>query len=129
MDSIGNFLIRIKNAQMARHQAVEAPFSKVKLAIAKLLVAEGLAESAEKKGVKPKERLEIKLKYDEDGRPAITEVRRISKPSKRLYSQAKNLKSVKQGYGLAIISTSQGLMTEKEARKKKLGGEIFCEIW
>jgi len=114
---------------MARHQAVEAPFSKVKLAIAKLLVAEGLAESAEKKGVKPKERLEIKLKYDEDGRPAITEVRRISKPSKRLYSQAKNLKSVKQGYGLAIISTSQGLMTEKEARKKKLGGEIFCEIW
>ncbi len=129
MDSIGDLLIRIKNAQGAKRQIVEMPFSKVKLAIAKLLAAEGLVEGVERKGIKPKERLEIKLKYDQDGRPAITQARRVSKPGKRLYGRAKRLKQVKQGYGLAIISTSRGLMTEKEAKKKKLGGEILCEVW
>ncbi len=128
MDTIADFLIRIKNAQAAQHQTVEVPFSKTKFAIAKILLDKGLILGMERKGVKSKERLEIKLKYNEN-KPAITEARRISKPGQRLYARSQDIKPVKQGYGLAIISTSQGIMTDQEARKRKIGGEILCEIW
>jgi small subunit ribosomal protein S8 len=128
MDPIADLLVRIKNAQAAGREATEAPFSKVKFAIAKILEKEGFIVKVEKKGIKSKEKLEIKLKYNQ-GIAAIQDLKRISRPGQRIYVNAQKLKLVKQGYGLAIISTSHGLMTDREAKKKKLGGEVLCEVW
>ncbi len=128
MDPIADLLVRIKNAQGAGRESVELPFSKMKFGLAKILEQEGFVAGVERKGVKSKEKLEIRLKYDK-GSPAVAGARRISRPGQRAYRGAQQLRAVKQGYGLAIISTSQGLMTDKEARKNKIGGEILCEIW
>jgi len=128
MDPIADLLTRIKNAQTIGHEVIEAPFSKVKFAIAKILIQNGFLAAAEKKGVKGKEKLEIKLKY-EGKEPAIQASRRISKPGQRIYKDVAKIKPIRQGYGMAIISTSQGLMTDKEARQNKLGGEVLFEIW
>jgi len=128
MDPIADLLVSIKNAQSIGHETVETPFSKVKFAIVKILEKEGFLGGTEKKGAKNKEKLEIRLKYDK-GVPAIQGLKRVSKPGRRIYVAAQKLKLVKQGYGIAIVSTSQGLMSDKEAKKKRLGGEIICEIW
>jgi small subunit ribosomal protein S8 len=128
MDSIVDLLTRIKNAQSAGHESVLLPFSKTKLALAKILEREGFLAKVEHKGVKAKEKLELKLKYDQ-GAPAIQGARRISRPSQRIYRKAVDIKPFRHGYGVAIISTSAGMMTDKEARKNKLGGEVICEIW
>ncbi len=128
MDPIADLLNRIKNAQKVGHESVEIPFSKAKFELAKILNREGFIVSVEKKGAKNREKLELKLKYNQ-GIPAIQDLRRVSKPGQRIYASVQKIKPVKQGYGLAIISTSFGLMTDKEARKNKLGGEILCEIW
>ncbi len=128
MDPIADLLVRIKNAQAAGRETAEAPFSNVKMAIVKILQAKGFIESVEKKGVKNKEKLEIKLKYDQ-GIGAIEGIKRISRPGQRNYSPSLKIKPSKQGYGLMIISTSQGIMSGQEARKKKIGGEVLCEIW
>ena len=128
MDPIADLLIRIKNAQAAGHETLAVPFSKVKLNLLKILENNGLIESLERKGAKNKERIEIKLKYH-DNAPAIAGLKRISRPGQRIYLGAKKIRPVKQGYGLMIVSTSQGLMTGLEAKKKKLGGEILCQVW
>ena len=128
MDPISNMLARIKNAQLAGRETLEIPFSRVKFEMAKIMEREGFLAKVEKKGVKGKQNLVLKLRYNL-GIPAIQNLRRLSKPSRRVYVNAARIKSVKQGYGLAIISTPQGLMTDKEAKKNKLGGEILCEIW
>lgn len=128
MDPIADLLVRIKNAQGAGHEILEVPFSNVKLAIAKILEVEGFIGKIERQGIKSKGKLEIKLKYDQ-GVGIIGGIKRISKPGQRVYAPSKKIKYVKQGYGLAIISTSQGIMSDKDARKKKIGGEILCEIW
>ncbi len=128
MDPIADMLNRIKNAQKIGHQTLEIPFSKMKFEIAKIMEREGLLGKTEKKGLKAKQTLVLKLKYDQ-GAGAISDLRRKSKPGCRLYVGASEIRPIKQGYGLAIISTSRGLMTDKEARKNKIGGEILCEIW
>lgn len=128
MDPIADLLIRIKNAQGAGRETVEAPFSRVKFAIAKIMEAEGFIKSVEKKGAKNKEKLEIALKFNQ-GVGAIADLKRVSSPGQRAYAPAAKLKPIKQGYGLAIISTSQGIMSDKDARKKKIGGEVLCYIW
>ena len=128
MDPIANLLTQIKNAQAAGHETLEAPFSGLKLAVARIMEAEGFIVKAEKKGAKPKEKLEIKLKFNQ-GVGAIAGVKRVSKPGQRVYVPADKLKAVKQGFGLAIVSTSQGIMSGKEARRKRIGGEVLCEIW
>jgi len=128
MDQIADLLVRIKNAQASGHPSVEVPFSKVKMAMAKILEQEGLFGRVEKKGLKSKEKIEIILKYDQ-GVPVINDLKRISKLGQRIYVSSDKIRAVKQGYGLAIISTSQGLMTDKEAKKKNLGGEVLCQIW
>lgn len=128
MDPIADMLNRIKNAQKIGREIIEIPFSKVKFEVAKIMEKEEFLEKVEKKGVKTKQVLVLKLKYRQ-GVPAIDDLRRLSKPSCRLYIGFAEIKPVKQGYGVAIISTSRGLMTDKEARKNKLGGEILCEIW
>jgi len=128
MDPITDMLNRIRNAQAILHPQVEMPYSNLKYEIAKLLEKKGLVEKVTKAGKKEKKSIEIILKY-EDKVPVISGMKRISKPGQRIYLPAKKIRPVKGGYGLAIISTSKGLMTNKEAKKQKLGGEILCEIW
>ena len=131
-DPITDMLNRIRNAQALLKEQVSFPFSNLKYDIAKILEKEGFIEKAEKKGRKIKRIIEIVLKYQneqEGKRPSISGLIRVSKPGQRLYVKAKKIRRVKGGYGISIVSTSKGVMTGKEARKQKLGGEIICEIW
>jgi len=128
-DPISDMLIAIKNAQAVKQPTVDIIFSNLKYEIAKILEKEGLIEKSEKKGKKLKKFIEITLKYDKNKMGAISDLKRISKPGQRIYLPHKKIKKVKGGYGIAIISTPKGLMTDKEARKQKLGGEVICEIW
>jgi small subunit ribosomal protein S8 len=128
MDPISDMLSSIKNALAVRQAMVAIPFSNLKYNITKLFEKEGFIDKVEKKGKRSNRLIEITLKYSENV-PAISGLKRISKPGQRIYSDWKKIKRVKGGYGTAIVSTSKGLMTNKEARKNKLGGEIICEIW
>ncbi len=128
MDPISDMLTSIRNAMAVGHPTVNIPFSNLKYEIAKILEKEGFVKKAEKKGRRVKKNIEITLKYD--GKvPAISDLKRISKSGQRIYLPYKKIKRVKEGLGIAIISTSKGLMTDKEARKQKLGGEVICEVW
>jgi len=128
MDPIADMLNRIKNAQAVGHPTVEFPFSNLKNEVAKILEREGFIDKIEKKGRKTKKTIEITLKYD-NKMPAISGIKKISKPGQRIYLDSTKIKKVRDGYGIAIISTSKGLMTDKEARKNKIGGEVLCEVW
>lgn len=128
-DPITDMLNRIRNAQAVLHQTVSIPFSKLKYEISKILKKEGLIEKTETKGRRTKRFILVTLKYNEDKTPTIQRLKRISKPGQRIYLPSAKIKSVRGNYGLVIISTSKGVMTNKEARKKKLGGEVLCEIW
>jgi len=127
-DPIADMLNRIKNAQAVGHLTVELPFSNLKYEIAKILERKGFVEKIEKKGRKARKTMEISLKYN-DKAPAVLGVKRVSKPGQRIYLASSRMRKVREGYGMAIISTSQGLMTDREAKKQKLGGEVLCEIW
>lgn len=136
-DSISDFLIRIKNAQMVAHDQVLIPFSKMKFAMANILKADGYLSEVERKNKPARpgkvqkiehEYLLLTLKY-QDGEGAIQDIKIISKPSRRMYIKAEDIRPVRSGYGLAIISTSQGVMNSRDAKKQKLGGELICEIW
>lgn len=128
MDPIADMLTRIKNAQMARLETVLVPHSKIKFEIAKILKKENWIADFSKKGKKSRKFIEIALKYSGND-PKISDVKRMSKPSRRMYIGAEDIKSVRQGYGFAIISTPQGLLTDKEAKTKHVGGELLCQIW
>jgi small subunit ribosomal protein S8 len=128
-DPIADMLIRIKNALMARHKTVVVPGSKLKLEIARILKEEGYIEDYRVIEEKPQIKIEIVLKYDEKKRPVIAGIKRVSKPGRRIYRGYKELPKVLNGMGIAIISTSQGIMTDHEARKRRVGGEVICEIW
>jgi small subunit ribosomal protein S8 len=126
--AITEMLNKIRNAQAVLKEQVDIPFSNFKYEIAKILEKYNFAESVEKKGKKDKKIIEITLKYTEKV-PAISGLKRISRPGQRIYKSFKELRPVKSGYGIAIISTPKGLMTDKEARKQRLGGEVICEVW
>ncbi len=126
-DTIADMLTRIRNAQRARKPEVVMPFSKLKHAIAELLVREGYVMAAEKTN-DAKAQLVVKLKYTA-GKAAIQEITRLSKPGHRMYRPATELPTVLNGFGLAIVSTSQGLMTAAEAKKLGVGGEVICSIY
>ncbi|OGN06740.1 MAG: 30S ribosomal protein S8 [Candidatus Yanofskybacteria bacterium RIFCSPHIGHO2_01_FULL_48_25b] len=135
MDPISDMLIRIKNAQMVKHDQVLIPFSKMKFKVAGVLLDAGYLVAVErknkaaKKGKKTEhEYLLLTLKY-KDGIGALQGVKMLSKPSRRTYIKASGIRPVKSGYGIAIISTPEGIVSSKDAWKKKLGGEILCEIW
>ncbi len=128
MDPIANMLTSIRNGQMASMEMVKIPFSKIKLEIAKVLVRESLLKKVEKKGRGTKRIIEMELKYKE-GVPVMSSLKRVSKPGQRIYIKLKDVRPVRNDYGILIISTSKGLMTNREAKKQKLGGEIICKIW
>ena len=123
-----DLLTKIKNAQAVKKEAFKTPFSGMDMIIAEMLAKHGYIESAAKKGRMPKRIIEIKLKY-ENGTGVINGIKIISRPSRRLYVKSQELKPVKQNYGLGFISTSRGIMTNGEARKQKLGGQLLFEIW
>jgi len=128
-DPIADMLTRIKNALMARHKTVVVPGSKLKIEIARILKEEGYIEDYRVIEEKPQIKIEIVLKYDEKKRPVIAGIKRVSKPGRRIYRGYRELPKVLNGMGIAIISTSQGIMTDHEARKRRVGGEVICEIW
>jgi small subunit ribosomal protein S8 len=119
-------LTRIRNGQSAEKEAVTMPFSKMKLSICKVLESEGYIDSTEVSGDLKKE-LKVLLKYYE-GKPVIENIERISKPSLRIFKAAKQVPNVRNGLGICIVSTSHGVMTDKEAREKNYGGEIICIV-
>lgn len=127
-DPVSNMLTSIRNAQAVLHQTVEIPFSNLKYELAKILQKQGFIEKVDKKNKKTKKIIEITLKYD-NKIPVISGLKRISSPGQRIYISVKKIKKVRSGYGMSVISTSKGLMANKEARKNKLGGEVICEIW
>lgn len=127
-DPISNLIISLKNAQLAGRPLVTVPFSNFKLAIAELLKQEGYLKSITKKGKKVKKFLELELASGE-GAKRINEVKRMSKPSRRMYHGAAEVKSVRQGYGIAVYSTPKGVLTDKAAREAKVGGEILFNIY
>lgn len=130
--SVIDMLIRIKNAQQAKHEHVLVPLSKAKLQIADILKEAGFLTNVEKKIKKTRksehEYVSIQLKY-KDGNEGISGINIISKPSRRIYVGAKDIKPVRSGYGISILSTPKGMMVSSEARKQNLGGELLFEIW
>ena len=126
-DPIGDMLSRIKNAQVRNHSKVSLPSSKFKAKIADVLKSEGYIIDYKINDDK-KPSIEINLKYN-SGNPVINTIERISKPGRRIFSSASSLPKINNGLGIAIISTPQGVMTDVDARKKKLGGEIICKVF
>ncbi len=127
-DSIADMLIRIKNALTAGHEKVVVPHSKMKAAIAEILLKEKYIKKVEVIDSEPQKQIELSLRY-EGSLPAVSEVKRLSKPGRRLYASAGQIPATLGGYGITILSTNQGLMTDKKARQKNIGGEILCQIW
>jgi small subunit ribosomal protein S8 len=133
-DPIADMLARTRNALMAKHTMVSIPSSKMKISIAKILKDEGFINDYR---VVPDEAsqypvLQLALKYVGDvkhQRAVITDLKRVSKPGRRVYSKAKDLRPVLKGLGITIISTSRGVISDREARQRKLGGEVLCEVW
>ena len=128
-DPIADMLTRIRNASAAKHKTVDVPASKMKKAIADILYNEGYIKSVEEIANENQEILRIALKYDENGAKVIAGIKRISKPGLRVYASAEKLPKVLNGLGIALISTSKGIKTDKEARKENLGGEVLAYIW
>ena len=128
-DPIADMINRIKTAQAVSKKTVKVPFSNLKYEIAKVLEAKGWVGKVEKKGRKVGKILEIELKYRDNGESFITDITRISTPGQRIYTSAGKIRRVRDGAGASIVSTSKGLMTNKEAKKLKLGGEIICQVW
>ena len=135
-DPIADLLTRIRNAQIAKHDVVEIPLSKIKKNICDILLEEGYIKSVEiieretdDKIKKPQHNLRVKLKYGPKNELVLTNLRRISKPGLRVYCGCEDLPKVLNGLGIAIISTSKGIMTDKKARQQNIGGEVLAYIW
>ena len=128
-DPIADLLTRIRNASVAKHETVEVPASNMKKSITQILLDEGYIKNMQvvedgKQGI-----IKITLKYDADRKPAITGLRRVSKPGLRIYTSCEDMPKVLKGLGIAIISTPKGVMTDKQARRANVGGEVLAFVW
>lgn len=128
-DPIADMLTRIRNAVRARHERTSMPWSRLREEIAKVLLAEGYLSDVIVDGKGAEKRLSVVLRYSERGEPAICGVRRVSKPSLRVYSPAQEVPRVRGGFGIAVLSTPAGVLVDREARRRNVGGEILCEVW
>lgn len=128
-DTVGDFIVRLTNAGAVKAASVSVPYSAFKMAIAEKLKDAGFVQSIDKKGKKVKKSLDITLKYTEAGKHAIQGVKRISKPGRRMYKSVREIIPVRYGHGALVLSTPKGVLTDKEARKEKVGGEVLFEIW
>lgn len=127
-DTISNTIISLKNAQKAKHETVTFAYSKMTMSVLEAIKKHGFVSNVEKTGKDLKKKIIVTLKY-EDGAPAITDVKRMSKQSKRMYLGYKDIKPVRNGYGILALSTPQGILSDKEAIKAKVGGEILFTMW
>ncbi len=128
-DPIADMLTRIRNAAQARHERTSMPWSQIKEEVARVLVAEGYLSDLIVDGEGAKKRLAVVLRYGDRGNPAITGLRRVSKPGLRVYSSAADAPTVRHGLGISVLSTPAGLLVDREARRRNVGGEILCEVW
>jgi len=128
-DPIGDMLTRIRNASSARHEKVVVPASRLKLHIAEVLKGEGFIKDFVRHDDGLQGAITILLKYTSDRAPAITDIKRVSKPGLRRYVPTDDIPRVLNGMGIAILSTSKGVMVDREARKQKVGGELICTVW
>jgi small subunit ribosomal protein S8 len=128
-DPIADMLTRIRNAVMARHDSVLIPASRMKLYIAKILKQEGFITDYEVLGSRPQRQIKIILRYDDENKPFISGLKRISKPGLRVYVQGNEIPRVYGGLGMAIVSTSKGVMTGQKAWHQGIGGELLCYVW
>jgi small subunit ribosomal protein S8 len=128
-DPIGDMLTRIRNASSARHEKVVVPASRLKLRLAEVLKEEGFIKDFLRHEEGPQGAITILLKYTSDRAPAITDIKRVSKPGLRRYVPTDEIPRILNGMGIAILSTSKGVMVDREARKQKVGGELICTVW
>jgi small subunit ribosomal protein S8 len=128
-DPISDFMTRIRNASMADHAIVEIPGSKFKFEMAKILEKYGYLSEVSWRDEQPQGVIEIELKYDRNEDPMIRNMERVSKPSRRVYVDAEEIPEVLNGLGIAILSTSRGVMTDREARSERVGGEYICKVY
>jgi len=128
-DPIADFLTRIRNAHMAKHDTAEIPHSKMKADIARILKEEGYISDFSERGSVAEKVLIVELKYGPDGQRAIAGLRRMSRPGRRVYRKQKDIPRVLDGLGVAILSTSQGILTDHQARRQGIGGEVICFVY
>ncbi|MCX7839721.1 MAG: 30S ribosomal protein S8 [Anaerolineae bacterium] len=128
-DPIADMLARLRNAAEVRHTQVLMPASKLRVAVAKILKDEGFIEKLEVTKDKPQPQLRVWLRYDDKKRPVLTGVKRVSKPGRRVYASKSEIPWVRHGLGIAIVSTTRGVMTGARAKRMGLGGEILCYVW
>lgn len=128
-DPIGDFIIQLKNAAMVRKPAVVVPYSKLKFAVADVLRRQGYLIAITKHGKKAHKSMTAELSYGKEGNPRLQGVKRVSKPGRRLYTSVINVRPVKSGKGSLVLSTPKGILTDREARKEKVGGEMLFQVW
>jgi small subunit ribosomal protein S8 len=128
-DPIADMLTRIRNAVRVERPHVTMPISKVKRGLAEVLKREGYIWDWREEETEPVRQLRLELKYGPNGERVIRHIKRVSKPGRRVYSGASDLRPILNGLGISIISTSRGVVSDREARQKKLGGEVLCELW
>ena len=128
-DPLGDLLARIRNAYQAGHAELTCPSSRLKLAVARVLVDEGFLGAVDVEAVEGKPQLKIRLRYGSDGRPILDGMRRVSRPGRRVYVAAKEIPRVRSGLGTAVLSTNRGVLSDRSARAESLGGELLCEVW
>lgn len=128
-DPIADFLTRVRNGQMARHEKVTLPWSKAKEALARVLVGEGYLREVVVGGEATKRTLTVLLAYTSSGDPVINGVRRVSRPGLRVYTGATEIPAVRNGFGVSVLSTPGGIMGNREAVRRNVGGELLCEVW
>ncbi len=128
-DPVGDLLVRLKNGAQRRFETVTVPTSKLKRAILEILKREGYVEGVEDSTEDGHPVLHVRLRYIAEGQPMITGLERISKPGRRVYVGSQDIRKVRNGIGVSILSTSKGIMTDQESRKSHLGGEVLCSVW
>ena len=128
-DPIADLLTRVRNANRARKDSTDIPWSRLKEEVARVLVEEGFLREKTTLDEGPKKMLRVTLKYDEYRRPVISGIRRVSRPSLRVYVRSREIPSIRNGLGLSILSTPKGLLADRAARKENVGGEVLCSVW
>jgi small subunit ribosomal protein S8 len=128
-DPIADMLTRVRNALRASHERADVPSSKIKINIAKVLKTEGYIKNFKIISDGRHRYIRVFLKYDEDGSPAIEGLKRVSKPSQRVYRGYDEIEKIQNGFGISIVSTSKGILTDVEARNARIGGEVLCSVW
>jgi small subunit ribosomal protein S8 len=129
MDPVSDLLTRIRNAHLAKHDRVDVPGSKLKAEICRILKEAGFIRNFRLVEQQPVGMIRVFLEYDSSGEPAITHVKRISKPGRRVYRGAEDIRPVLNGRGLGVISTNLGVLSDRQARERRVGGEVLCEVW